>query len=46
MLRFIEKSTRNTIIDRMKLNLLGKFGDGSKKLRKLVHCCKEKNRRL
>lgn len=40
------KGARNTIFDRLKSNILGKFGEGSKKLRKLVHSCKEQNRRI
>lgn len=39
------KGARNTIFDTLKSNILGKFGEGSKKLRKLVHSCKEQNRR-
>lgn len=38
------KGARNTIFDRLKSNILGKFGEGSKKLRKLVYSCKEQNR--
>lgn len=40
------KGARNTIFDRLKSNILGKFGEGSKKLRKLVHSCKQQNRRI
>lgn len=40
------KGARNTIFDRLKFNILGKFGETSKKLRKLVHSCKEQNRRI
>lgn len=38
------KGVRNTIFDRPKSNILGKLGEGSKKLRKLVYSCKEQNR--
>lgn len=31
------KGARNTIFDRLKSNILEKFGEGSKKLRKLAH---------
>lgn len=40
------KGASNTIFDRLKSNILEKFGEGSKKLRKLVHSCKEQNRRI
>lgn len=35
-----------TVIDRRNPNVFGKFGMDSKKLRKLVQCCEEQNRRI
>lgn len=40
------KGARNIIFDRLKSNILEKFGEGSKRLRGFVHSCKEQNRRI